>query len=304
MASIFKRRKGKNEPYTIQYVDHLGKRKTVLAFTDKGLTEQLAGKLETEARLRRTGLIDPDQERLAITKQAALEGLLDTFEVSLADNSPKYVKLTMSQVRRMIKGAEFKTLGDIEPEAVQTFLRSLRTAEDGIGHRTYNQYLQAMGTFCNWCVATKRLPSNPLAGIERLNTAVDVRHPRRALTAEEVAKLIESARSGGIRVQGYTGEQRARVYLMSFLTGLRRNELASLTRRSFSLDAAQPTIAVEARYSKHRRKDVLPLHPELVGMLRVWLKPLEPGREVVPDVGPPKDLADGQKRPGAGRDSL
>lgn len=64
MASIFKRRKVKNEPYTIQYVDHLGKRKTVQGFTDKGLTEQLAAKLESEARLRKTGLVDPELDRL------------------------------------------------------------------------------------------------------------------------------------------------------------------------------------------------------------------------------------------------
>ena len=49
MASIYKRRKGKNEPYSIQYIDHHGKRKTVKGFTDKGLTEQLAGKLETRS---------------------------------------------------------------------------------------------------------------------------------------------------------------------------------------------------------------------------------------------------------------
>ncbi len=281
MASIYKRRKGKNEPYSIQYLDHRGKRKTAKGFTDKGLTEQLAGKLEAEARLRRTGMIDAEQERLATTKQAALDGLLDLFEISLEDNSPKYVKLTMSQVRRVVTGAAFKTLADIDPEAVQVYLRSLRKSDD-IGHRTYNQYLQAMGTFCNWCVSTKRLPSNPLAGIERLNTAVDVRHARRALTAEEVAKLVDSARHSGIRIQGYSGEQRARIYLASFLTGLRRNELASLTRRSFALDTVPPTITVEATYSKHRRKDVLPLHPELVSMLRVWLKSLEPGEKLFP----------------------
>ncbi len=281
MASIFKRRKGKNEPYSIQYLDHRGKRKTAKGFTDKGLTEQLAGKLETESRLRRTGMIDADQERLATTKQAALDGLLDLFEGSLEDNSPKYVKLTMSQVRRVVAGAGFKTLADIDPEAVQTYLRGLRKSDD-IGHRTYNQYLQAMGTFCNWCVSTKRLQTNPLSAIERLNTATDVRHARRALTAEEVAKLVDSARSSGVRIQGYSGEQRARIYLVSFLTGVRRNELASLTRRSFALDTVPPTVTVEATYSKHRRKDVLPLHPELTAMLRLWLKDLGPGDKLFP----------------------
>jgi hypothetical protein len=72
MASIFKRRKGKNEPYSIQYADHRGKRKTVQGFTDKGLTEQLAGKLETEARLRKTGLVDAAQERSMEIRNAPL----------------------------------------------------------------------------------------------------------------------------------------------------------------------------------------------------------------------------------------
>jgi site-specific recombinase XerD len=282
MASIFKRRKGKNEPYTIQYRDHNQKRRTAIGFTDKGLSEQLAAKLETEARLRRTGMIDVDQERLAKTKYAPLEDHLKAFESSLADNSPKYVKLTMSQVRRVIAGAGFKTFAEIDPEAVQAFLRSLRCGDEGIGHRTYNQYLQALGAFCNWCVSTKRLLVNPVLGIERLNTAVDVRHARRALTAEEVAKLVESARSSGVRIQGYSGEQRARIYLLSFLTGLRRNELACLTRRSFALDVSQPTVTVEAATSKHRKKDVLPLHPELVVMLRVWLKGMQPGDQLFP----------------------
>src|SRR5580658_96287 len=110
MASIYKRRKGKNEPYTIQYVDHLGKRRTVLGFTDKGLTEQLAGKLETEARLRCTGMIDAEQERLAEHKQSALEPILAMFETSMGNNSPKHVDLTMYRVRRIMGGCGFEKL--------------------------------------------------------------------------------------------------------------------------------------------------------------------------------------------------
>ena len=67
MASIFKRgtdKKKKNAPYHITYFDHERKRRTVKGFTDKGLTEQLAAKLENEALLRRRGLIDPENERL------------------------------------------------------------------------------------------------------------------------------------------------------------------------------------------------------------------------------------------------
>jgi site-specific recombinase XerD len=282
MASIFKRSKGRNEPYTIQYFDHLGKRRTKKGFTDKGLTEELAAKLESEARMRQTGLIDPLQDRIAEQKQTDIEVQLVAFKESISDNSPKYIKLTMTRVRRIVTGCSFETLLGIESEAVQSFLRKLRKTEKKFGHRTYNHYLQAFDTFCNWCVTTRRLLSNPLLGLERLNNAVDVRHVRRALTADELAKLIESAKSSCKWIQGFSGQERAKVYLLSYMTGLRRKELASLTARSFALDTKPPTLTVEAACSKHRRKDVLPMHPELVPAVRQWLKGLKAGQKLFP----------------------
>ena len=284
MATIYKRRKGKLEPYWVQYLDHRGKRCTKKGFTDKGLSEELAAKLETEARLRRTGLVDASMDRVNEQRRVSIDEQLSEFEASITDNSPQYVKLTMGQVRRTVEGCGFKTLGDIDAEAVQKYLRKRRTDEN-TGHRTYNQYLQAFGTFCNWCVTTGRLLVNPMLGIERLNQAVDVRHARRALSAEEVSRLISSARSSGISIQRFTPEQRARIYLMAYLTGLRRKELGSLMPRSFNLDATPPTLTVAATASKHRQEDVLPLHPELAAMLRGWLQGLQPGEKLFPRLG-------------------
>ncbi len=283
MASIFKRQpKRKNEIYLIQYLDHRGKRRTAKGFTDKGLTEELAAKLESEARLRTAGLIDPAQDRIAEHNQVGIEAHLKAFEKSLATNTPKYIKLTMGRVRRIIDGCGFATLSTIDADDVQDFLADLQVAED-LGHRTYNHYLQAIDAFCNWCVP-KRMLCNPLAGLERLNTAIDVRHERRALTPEEFSSLVHSARDSHKRIQGFSGEQRARTYILSYMTGLRRKELGSLTPRSFKLDASPPTVTVQAACSKHRRKDVLPLHPELVVMLRTWLKGMKPADKLFPNL--------------------
>ncbi len=282
MASVFKRSKRKNEPYWIQYKDHLGKRKTAKGFTDKGLTEELAAKLDTESRLRTTGLIDPEQERYAASRQSSIEGHVAAFEESLGDNTGKHVKLTMTRVRRIVAGCGFESLADMEPEAVRSYLRSQRSGDNGIGHRTCNHYLQAFESFCNWCVVTKRLIASPMVGVERLNTATDVRHKRRALSADEIGLLVASARVSGRRIQEFTGEQRARIYTLSYMTGLRKNEIASLTPRSFCLDASPATVTLEAAFSKHRRKDVLPLHPELVAMLREWLKGVGPAEKLFP----------------------
>jgi integrase len=128
-------------------------------------------------------------------------------------------------------------------------MRSLRKTEK-IGPKTYNHYLQAIDAFCNWCVATKKLIVNPLAGIERLNPDVDVRHKRRARSKAEFALLLKSARESGIRIQRFTGEQRTRIYTPSYMTGLRRRELGSLSRQSFDLVGEPSTLTVEAANSK------------------------------------------------------
>lgn len=118
MASIFKRAKRRNEPYTIQYVDHMGKRRTVKGFTDKGLTEELAAKLESETRLRTTGLVDAEQARVAEARQAPLETHLASFERSLADNTPIYVTRTMNRIRVIVAGCRLQKLTDIDAERV------------------------------------------------------------------------------------------------------------------------------------------------------------------------------------------
>ena len=277
MASIFKRGRDqakRNAAYYIEYIDYQGKRRRKKGFTDKGLTEQLAAKLENEVMLRREGLINAEDEAAAQRKSAPIEEHLVAFETSISrgDNTQKHVKLTMSRVRRIVQETGVEKPADIDFESVEQVIREMVDSEK-IGHKTYNHYLQAMDQFCNWlCQGQRRILShNPIAGMERLNTEIDVRHPRRALKPDEFVKLVESARSSGVEIQCFDGEDRARIYLISYFTGLRRKEIGSLRPRSFDLDGDPPTVTVQAACSKHRRKDVLPLHEELVSLLRLWL---------------------------------
>jgi len=286
MASIFKlsRDKGKkNRPYYVQYTDHEGNRITAKAFTDRALSEQLGAKLENEVMLRKRGMIDPAQERLLAIKQSPIETHLEAYERSMSNTTEKHRKLMMSRIRRVVEGCEFRKLSDLNGEAIEEWMKALRHEED-LGARTYNHYLQSVDAFGKWLVASKRLPTNPLSGMERLNSEVDIRHKRRALSPEEVAQLVESARNSNERIQDYDGELRARAYLISFFTGLRRQEIGSLTPRSFRLDDPQPTVTVEAACSKHRRKDVLPLHSELVSMLREWLQGHDEDQLIFPKI--------------------
>lgn len=287
MASIYKRKQDQNKkraPWYVGYTDENGKRRTAKGFADRGETERLAGKLEHEVMLRKRGLIDPELESLAAKRKTPITEHMNSFEKSLSGNTPKHIGLTMSRVRRVIVGIEAKTISDLSVETVEEFLTKTAAADD-LGNRTYNHYVQAIDEFCRWLVETKRAPTNPLVGLKRLNTEVDVRRRRRALKPDEVQKLVQSARESKESIQCFDGESRARIYVLAYMTGLRRNEIASLTPESFNLAAVPPTVTVEADFSKHRRRDVIPLHPELVTMLRDWLPSYSVGKELFPKLG-------------------
>ena len=144
--------------------------------------------------------------------------------------------MTISRIEKVIAKGKFKDLAGMTHEKVEITVSDLRK-EKKLSPKTYNHYLQAIDSAGNWLKLTRRTESNPFRGIERMNTEIDIRHKRRALTHQEVTKLVKSARESEKSIQCYDGETRARIYILAYLTGLRRQELASLTPKSFKLDA-------------------------------------------------------------------
>lgn len=71
MAFIYKRTEDgpkKKAHWYVAYQDENGKRRTRKGFTDKGLTEQMAARIEQEVMLKKRGLIDPAHEKMADQK--------------------------------------------------------------------------------------------------------------------------------------------------------------------------------------------------------------------------------------------
>lgn len=135
---------------------------------------------------------------------------------------------------------------------------------------------KAISQFCKWMVADDRWRENPLPKVARQNVAVDRRHDRRALSADELRWLIDIT-AGSEERFGMPGAERALAYRLAAETGLRAAEIASLVRASFNLSAEQPTVVVEAGNSKRRRRDELPLRPSTAAKLAEHLEGKHPG---------------------------
>jgi integrase len=235
-------------------------------------------------RVRRSmakqGIIDP----VAEGKPAAVH--VDDYAAALLakGNTAQHVAVTANVLRATFEAGGCKMLGDVTAEKVRAFLAKRRAdrpkmgdhgeplrdsdgkpiMRPGISARRHNAILTALGGFFRWCIRERRAFDNPIINVPRLNERTDKRHNRRALTADEVRALLAAAEAGPERY-GISGAERALVYRVAVETGLRMNEISTMTRGCIDLDAL--TVTVRAGYSKRRREDVLPIRAELAAAL-------------------------------------
>jgi integrase len=285
MASIYRRKQGGY--FYVTYQVRPGQRRTVKGSKDRAATEALARKLETDAMLRREGVIDTRIDQYAAAearllvirddKDKVVDGhLADYHAVLLAKGVTRdHADLIRCRAAKVLKMARAERISHISPSAVQRVIASIR--DQGRSLQTCNDTLRSIKQFSRWLWRDGRAREDVLAHLTGYNVALDRRHDRRALTDEELARLIMAAEEGTC-YRGMTGEDRAILYRAAVGTGFRAKELRSLTPESFDLDA--PLITVQAGYSKHRRKDVQPIRRDLANLLRRWLEGRPAGQPV------------------------
>ncbi len=144
-------------------------------------------------------------------------------------------------------------------------------AARGDGAATANHYIGAARGFFRWLVKARRAGMNPLESLTPVNAAVDVRHGRRELTADELRALLTVTRTCTRAFRGLTGEDRYFLYLTAAGTGFRANALANLTPADFDLTPTAPTVTLAARFNKSKRVKVQPLPADVAAALGGYL---------------------------------
>jgi len=275
--------RSKSKKWWGQYKDAFGRLKRTPLAVDKQAAQAMLNQIVQRVERERAGLIDPTEEQ---RKRPLVEHLRE-FEAYLRNKgvSDKQVAESTRQLQKIVNDRKWKLLGDISAAGALEFLGRLR--REGLSAQTYNHYLKAAKQFTRWLVRDRRTPVDPLLHLSRLNVHTDRRHDRRALSAAELARLIEAAREGK-RIEGICGPARALRSVLAAWTGFRKGELGSLTLRSLRLDDDPPTATVAACYSKHRHQDTQVLHPEVVRQLKEWLaakKRFDPDKPLFPVSG-------------------
>ncbi len=238
MASLFKRN-GKG-PWRIAYIDwdpktgRKRRRQTSTRQGDKAVATQMAERLEADARrhkqeaddlaeLRRRGLSDPVAERLADHGRVTLSDHLDAYEAVLEGkgNTADHIRTTLSACRSILDACGFVFPGDLHPVKVSRWVTRERKGTEGReapAARTINRKLGAFKGFSHWLWETGRIRTDPMVQVHKLNAQSDRRIRGRALTDDEIVRLLDAAENGP-EVMGVSGPGRAMLYRIALGTG-------------------------------------------------------------------------------------
>ncbi|MBN2455408.1 MAG: tyrosine-type recombinase/integrase [Sedimentisphaerales bacterium] len=189
-------------------------------------------------------------------------GFIDNLRVKRSTG--KYLSQVESMIKRICQRCRFNVISDLDANRFTAFVNGLN-----ITVKTKSHYISAFKEFANWLHETGRLPKNNFKLIKTPKALQsDQVHSRRALTADEVARLIRAAQTGK-PFRGISGAERALIYRIAVESGLRFNEVKTLKVSDF--DFVNGTVQIRDANEKARRGVVLPLRKSTADMIKTFL---------------------------------
>ena len=272
----------KVKKWWIETRDHLDTVRRFAGFTDEEQTKELGKKIDKlvvcrmnneppgkdlskwiqhlpkklRTRLVEVGILAPSRATIGKTLSEHINDFQESLEAR--NRTKQYINTTINAVKRIAADCRFNYWMDISAEKVESYLKRLR--DNGISHRRSNAYLVALKMFSYWMIDAGRASESPIRRLKPLNVEIDRRRKRRALTIDELHRLINVTESGHIQF-GLTGYERSLIYRFAIQTGLRANEIRTLKVSSF--DFKNRTVTVEAKNSKGRKISTLPLRKDM-----------------------------------------
>ena len=263
--------------------------------SDETAARAVLAQLERRAELVKAGVLTPEEDAASKHGAQTLDVSLDAWRdhLRLKGSIEHWYTQARRRVARVANDRGVKRLRDFTAATVERWLTD--QVDTGMSAGTRNGYRQACVTFVNWCVRAGRLTHNPLLAVAVADQRADTRRQRRALTEEELARLLDAAQrrplADALTVRRGTakgklqakvspatrenllriGRERALIYKTLVLTGLRKGELASITVGQVDMAGGIPHLLLHARDEKNRRGSEIPLRTDLAADIRSWL---------------------------------
>ena len=256
-----KKKPTKGGLYQAWFIDYTGKRKYFTALT-RSEAKQEAKRLEAEHRLVRDGLRDAPSTASKHGKRPFVEFVDEYLEWGEAQGGrggrpwgKTHARNRRAHLRWWQDQLGLELLSDMRSALprVEKQLRSLQ--QRGRAGKTIANYSEALGALCDWCVQRGYLAEDPLKALAPFDTTPQT--TRRAMTREEIGRLLKLC-----------APHRSLLLETAFLTGLRANELRSLSVAD--LDTDRCGLHLRAEWTKNRRAGFQPLPRALCNRLHAF----------------------------------
>jgi integrase len=279
-------RSGESAKWYGEYTDHTGKRRRVPLAKDKVAARAMLRELEKQAERRRAGIAD-DFTEAATTPLGELKAQY-LADLKLRGRSDRYRHEVEQLLTLVLKACGFTAPGELRAGPLDLYLATMEGSA-----RTKAKHRQVAVGFAHWLVRKRQLPANPLEGSTRPEG--DETRKRRALTADELRKVVTAAKDRPLREAllirwgprtgelarrlkpadierlRIEGEHNALLYRTAFYSGLRANELRSLRVSDLVLTGPHPRLHLPGSETKNSEDASLPLPRHLATDLAAWI---------------------------------
>lgn len=266
-----------------EYTDAAGDQQRVKIGLSKRAAESALARLQEEADRKRAGLPDPVGDAKARNRPTAELFKEYVAELENRDTSAEYRAGVTRHLDAIATACKWYAWSNVSAAPLSRFLSRLRAGtgkKKGASPATANGYLRSAKGFANWYADHLDITS-PLRSLKPFNEHVDRRRSRRVLSDPEFVKFLAGTEATPPRHNAhFTGSERAALYRVAAFTGFRASELASLYPESFALTSEPPTVTVEAKDTKGKRLEPIPLADDLIIFLKRWL-PTRPAGQLL-----------------------
>ena len=186
-----------------------------------------------------------------------------------------HAKVQHNRTKRIFDKCGFRIWADISASKLQHEISILKkevyrnvkgeviaVETEAAMEKTKNYYLQACQQFCRWAVMDGRIIASSLTHLKPVKAKNE---ERAALEPSELRKLLQYTETAPVRFR-ITGYERALLYRFAAQSGLRANEIRSLTVSLFDFD--NQLVILGGNYTKNKQDVSLPIRSDTAAMLK------------------------------------
>lgn len=215
-----------------------------------------------------SGMFRTEESNMLPTEAEAVGESLDqtigAWQEHLAarGRSSRYIAQAVQIVHRASQARGWIDLRFVTSREIDAYVTALKASG-----ATRNKHLGYFSSFLGFCWRTERIKENPARKVCRATEFKE--GGNRAFSSDEAAAVIAAARMDAESAHPrFRAVDRWKLYLLAWHTGLRRMELRTLQVREVRLSDSPPRIVLRPRTAKSKKEQTIPLHPELVPILR------------------------------------